>query len=334
LAAVLIDQKIGYKIGYINKQGKMSIPPRFDQGKAFKNGKALVSTGRGLWAFIDAQGEIIASLGGLRWWPGPEPEFADNRACFQQDNLYGYADEHGKHVIPPRYKRTQGFSEGLANVQLDTYDLNNWTFIDRNGEIAMTRRFYSAQPFKNGLALVAPTADDRTRQEYINTRGETVFALSKEETAYRNGDDVEVMVCKGYHSQCGLKDKNGEWIIDPVFPPFGPFHDGLAVFEATEERESQVSLRRAGAPTTLATGVINRKGEIVVEGGTYRHIEPYEHGLARVALMSDPPGSIPTRFIDTRGKLVENFLLPVGEPSDGLQLVMNKDGKYGFVKAR
>lgn len=140
------------------------------------------------------------------------------------------------------------------------------------------------------------------------------------------------MKCIG-HNQCGVQDTDGNWLIQPLFPWLSPFSEGLAVFTATYEVQASLPyLRGPYGPErrTLGSGVINRQGEIVVPLGKYKSIESYSHGLARV----DDSSSNDPRYIDTNGNLVEDFLLPLGEPSSGLQLVWNKDGKYGYVKAR
>ena len=343
LAAV----RVKGQIGYINKQGKMLIQPQFEEGKGFKNGKALVWTERGgPWAFIDTQGKIIVSFDKSYSFPGHGPDFIDDRAVFYQrvgmGNQYGFLNENGEQVIPLSYQDARPFSEGLAAVQIDTTATDawkdSWSFIDREGNIAMDRRFYGVSQFKDGLASVDIYTSEGSREEYINTRGETVFVVPEEGkgNVFRYGNEFEIMVCIE-HNQCGFKDQTGNWIIDPHFPPLGAFHDGLAVFTASYRSENDFALRGKNVTIkTVGCGVINRQGEIVVEKGKYNSIGPYEHGLARV---DDDPVLTP-RYIDSSGNLVDPVFLPIGEPSQGLQLVWsnrdNKKGGYGycFVKER
>jgi hypothetical protein len=319
----------------------MVIEPQFEEGEGFRNGRALVWPERAYpWVFIDTSGKTMATLGekgDSAFAPsfGGKPEFVDGRALFSQNNpetfriLHGYMDENGKKIIPPRYKNAKPFSEGLAAVQLDIDSMNNWAFIDYDGNIAMERRFYDVLPFKDGLALVQTYTDAGTREEYIDKQGETVLVLPKEGQVYRYGKDFEVMLCTG-HNQCGIQDMAGNWIIQPIFPPLDSFSEGLAVFTATYKSEQGYGLRsRNVAIRRVGAGVINRQGETVVKMGIWLYIGAFTHGFAPV--YNSPNDK--WQYIDINGSLVENYLLPIGEPSYGLQLVLNKDG-YGFVRVR
>jgi hypothetical protein len=106
------------------------------------------------------------------------------------------------------------------------------------------------------------------------------------------------------------------------------FNDGLAVFslgyQVVEHHRAGYSWKHVGS------GVVNRKGEIIVDIGKYREIGAYEHGLARVP---DNTHRNLLVYIDINGNIVKNPLLPTGEPSEGLQLVLDKNKQYGFVRA-
>jgi WG containing repeat len=68
----------GGKIGYIDKSGKVVIPPEFDGGSRFSEGLAAV-------------------------WIG---------------NKAGYIDKTGKFIIPPQFDFAYPFYEGLAEVEI------------------------------------------------------------------------------------------------------------------------------------------------------------------------------------------------------------------------
>lgn len=322
--------KVGGKTGYIDKQGKMAIKPQFEDGYGFKNGRALVWTERGgPWAFIDATGKAAATLGGVSF-PGHKPEFSEGLAVFyvyaDGHHLYGYMDEKGARVIPARYKAATPFSGGLAAVQLNLRELDDWTYIDRGGNRVMQRRFYGAQPFIDGLAQISTGVGSH---ELIDAKGETVLKLPYPSVSYA-GANTEIHVCKE-QLRCGLMDLSGNWVLEPVYDNISPFSDeGLAVFSIIHAEPVEYTLRPGMNIRKLGTGVINCKGELVIEPGAYKSIEPFVNGLARVEDGFDGRA----RYINARGELVEDFLLPLGKASGGLQLVWNKDGRYGFVRAQ
>ncbi len=362
--------RVGYKFGYINTQGEMVIEPQFDKAFPFEKGKALVSLGSpGPWFFIDASGKKLAALGTYsdkphfrynpRFQPYGIPVFIDGRACFEQEDpnspgqtkkLYGYMDELGEVIIPPTYRKADAFSEGLAPVQLDMEPSDGqWTFIKPDGSIAMERRFYHIRSgFKNGLAhVMVKKTDSATGEEYINRQGETVLVVPREaglftyETnldgnnlrgqVFRYGDTFELSLCLTDRT-CGVQDMRGNWLIEPNLPGMiDDFHDGLAVFTVGHR---VVGRHRAGSSVgweQSGAGVVNRKGEIIVDIGKYREIGSYVHGLARVP---DATYKNLLVYIDINGNIVENPLLPVGEPSEGLQLVFDENGRYGFARAQ
>ncbi len=365
LAAVKVD----YKFGYINTQGEMVIEPQFDRALPFANGKALVSLGwPGPWFLIDASGKKLVALGtysdGLDFryknplfQPHGTPVFVDERACFKQEdpksgkNLYGYMNEQGEVIIPPTYREAGAFSEGLAAVRLnlESSDEWQWTFIRTDGSIAMERRFYQIiSQFKNGLAHVMVKKSDGTSgEEYINHQGETVLVVPKEAAlfqyepnldgnkvsaqVFRYGDTFELSLCIAYKT-CGVQDMQGNWLIEPNIPGMiHDFNDGLAVFTVGYQVVEHHRAGRGYSWKHLGSGVVNRKGEIIVDLGKYREIDSYRHGLARV---SDATYENLFVYIDINGNIVEKPLLPVGGPSEGLQLVCDENGRYGFVRAQ
>lgn len=329
LAAV----RVGYKTGYINKQGKMVIQPQYREGLAFRNGKALVWTDGGEpWRYIDKKGKTLVTFGNWRFW-GHVPQFMDGLALVSvwehSTQRYGFVDETGKVVIPMIYKRAQPFSEGLAAVEINDDAMNRWVYIDRNGNVVSKRRYYTASSYQDGLAEVSHSTFD---VEYIDKKGKTVLRVPKEGILHRYGNTFERMLCTDEQQRrCGIQDMQGNWIIKPEFPPIRPFSEGMAIFEVIHRKVSYFGLRPTGEERSMGVGVINRKGEIVVPMGKYRGIDSYKHGIARVW---DHYEERPYRYIDKKGNPVKNPLIPVGEPSGGLQLVKNQYGKFGYVKAR
>lgn len=331
LAAVRVE----YKTGYIDKQGKMVIQPQYRNGLEFRNGKALVLTDGGEpWQYIDKEGKTLVTFGNWRFWGHAHaPQFMDGLALVSvwehSTELHGFVDETGKLVIPMIYTNAQPFSEGLAAVQINDDAMNGWVYIDRDGNVVSKRRYYSASSYRDGLAKISHSTFD---VEYIDKNGETVLSVPKEGILHRYGNTFERMLCTDeQRRRCGIQDMHGNWIIEAAFPPISEFSEGMARFEVIHRKMSYSGIRPTSEERSMGVGVINRKGEIVVPMGKYRGIDSYKHGIARVWDRFDER---PYRYIDKSGNPVENPLIPVGEPSEGLQLVRNQDGRFGYVKAR
>lgn len=130
--------------GYVNGDGKLVIPPRFDSAMPFSEGLAAVSEA-GRFGYID-------SWGGYAIYP----EFASAR-CFSEGLAavvfsvrWGYIDREGRFRINPLYDECADFSEGLAAVRWR----GRWGFIDASGAFAIRPRFDSARDFRHGWAEV------------------------------------------------------------------------------------------------------------------------------------------------------------------------------------
>ena len=117
--------KWGKNVGYIDKTGKMVISPQFDGGGSFNEGLAAVKL-KEKWGFIDKTGKLAIPLQ-FDWAAGPWVTgtwgFSDGLAPVQQGKKWGFIDKNGKMVIPPRYNGALKFSEGLAAVEIGEEDV-------------------------------------------------------------------------------------------------------------------------------------------------------------------------------------------------------------------
>jgi len=67
---------------------------------------------------------------------------------------YGYIDTSGLFVVPPQFAVANDFSEGLAAVKLDSFDMR-WCYIDRTGRIVVKPLGEGrADKFTGGLTAV------------------------------------------------------------------------------------------------------------------------------------------------------------------------------------
>ncbi|OGP74618.1 MAG: hypothetical protein A2Y80_03435 [Deltaproteobacteria bacterium RBG_13_58_19] len=66
------------------------------------------------------------------------------------EDKFGFIDQIGQVVIPPRFDRVANFSEGLARVELG----GKWGFADQTGKLVIPASFSEARNFAEGLAPV------------------------------------------------------------------------------------------------------------------------------------------------------------------------------------
>ena len=167
------------KMGYINKNGKVLIKPKYNMAWDFKNGRALVKTESNENLIIDKSGKIINKLK----YEDVTPDEKNETFLFaNEDNLFGFLDEEGEVLIEPRFKNSSSFKDGMAIVSID----KDSSEIGKMGVIN-----------KEGKFLIKP---DFT---YISYLGEGLFEASKDE----NGGN-EIFLKKA------ILDKDGKQLTD------------------------------------------------------------------------------------------------------------------------
>jgi hypothetical protein len=209
--------QIGGKTGYIDKTGKVTIPPEFTYGYPFSEGLAAATksaSGDDGWGYIDKTGRWVIEpkfqwassfSGGLgpvnrarncgyvdmsgaivlqpKVAPGKTNcatvwgDFVDGLARGKFGKKYGYIDRTGKTVIEAKYDLTFHFSEGLAAVLVG----GKWGYIDTTGKLTIQPMpLMRAEDFHHGLALVS-TKDGK--YGYIDKSGKYVWTPT---LLYRN----------------------------------------------------------------------------------------------------------------------------------------------------
>jgi WG repeat protein len=172
------------KYGYIDKTGKMTIKPKFDQAGPFIGGFANVKLGAQEKA-LNKKGQLVGK---------PKKRAAPKTASTETEpskikpikvgQHFGYQDDSGMIVIDPLYDRAGPFVQGLALVTIgdksgyisikgETLGGELWEeihpffedlarvkrdgkygFIDRSGKLVIEPQFSQAADFSQGLAAV------------------------------------------------------------------------------------------------------------------------------------------------------------------------------------
>ena len=113
------------KYGFIDLDGNVIIPAKFDEAIHFGEGLAGVRVGK-KWGFVNEQGAMVIP---------PQFEavgvFSEGLVSVEVNGKWGFINKYGRMVIPPQFdKWTYYFENGLCEVHL-----NKMTgYIDRNGK--------------------------------------------------------------------------------------------------------------------------------------------------------------------------------------------------------
>lgn len=215
-AQKLFDVKVGGKVGFIDRTGKLVITPQFDGVAGFTEGLAWVCLGK-------------CSRAVSLWLPGD--------ARNTDESKYGFIDESGKYVVNPTYDEVYPFSEGLAAVcsgdcAYDAASPRKWGFVDKTGKVAVPLQFGAARAFNEGLAAVCVGSctsyvKGRYRPEYsperfegkwgyIDAKGAFVINPQFDEAYYFENGIAQVTIGKGADAKSAYIDKTGKFVWNPT----------------------------------------------------------------------------------------------------------------------
>lgn len=182
--------------GYINKQGKWIVPPKFGSAAEFSCGLARIS---------------------LSSTDDNELDFAGS-----DKKKYGYIDHSGNVVITCKFQDAYSFSEGFAAVKVGP----RWGYINTSGDTMLSPKLWGAGSFRNGSAIVdrceSATHGVRIRTEYIGKNFQPITKLP----VYRVQNETLVPSFGG--SKAGFTTEAGHIIVPLQYDDVRPFREGLA----------------------------------------------------------------------------------------------------------
>jgi hypothetical protein len=204
--------------GFIAKDGRIVIAPKYSVAEAFHEGRAAVKVDNN-WSFIDQNGSAIgdqydeighfsesfAPVCSNGKWGFIDPNgklaipqkfghvrsFAYGMATVKEGAKFGFIDKSGSMIIAPQYIDARDFSQGLCAVRVDS---GKWGFIDRTGKFAIAPTFDDAQSFSSGLACVS----SGSRYGFIDQSGRYVVQ-PKYDFAQSYSSNRAVVMCKNWN---------------------------------------------------------------------------------------------------------------------------------------
>lgn len=228
------------RFGYIDAQGKIVIPAKYNGASTFKDGMAYVEEGNE-WHYIDVNGTILFTGPseyrgggvGTRVSQMTLYYFKDGLAMIQ-DSLgrSGFIDKKGNVFIHPSdaFLRADFFEEDLATVVKRTQNHDEkWGFINKKGELVVDAIYDEACSFSEGLAAVRTGSFDCPSWGFIDKAGKVAIPL---QYCYANSfEDGLAFVANGsfLERKGGYIDRTGKVVIPFEYNMGRPFEEGRAV---------------------------------------------------------------------------------------------------------
>lgn len=271
----LLAIQIRGKWGYVNSTGKIVIEPKFDQVKAFSEGRAAIGVDQGRykktrWGFINKAGSILV-----------EPQFEDvglfseglsvagSKSNWVEEGL-GYIDDQGNWKITQQFYYAVKFSCGLAHVVLKPKEGKFISaFIDKNGNIKVDPLRFSSygKIFSEGFLSFSKRVKEKAG--YIDTAGKVVIAPQFDYVERFHEGLAKVRM----NDKWGFINSSGDVVFDIKFlngrnkaeMAIGDFAEGLVRVKGRNRK----------------WGYIDRVGEWAIEP-QFDQAEDFIGGLARV----------------------------------------------------
>lgn len=231
LTACYSPDDVSHRVyGYVDREGREVIAPRFLAVLPFHEGLAAVRVAEG-WGYIDATGRWVVRPAYL----GASSFSQDRAAVRDASGAWGYIDRSGTMVIAPRYRAANPFIGDRAFVWL--YE-DRMQVLDRDGRVVAEQAVTGSTPFdmseefevqaywgyqwvrllEEQMAVVQaerliPFEDDDDRGWYVDPEGRPVI-----EAAFESPDaffDGRARVKQD--GKYGFIDREGRFVVPPKY---------------------------------------------------------------------------------------------------------------------
>lgn len=221
IAGLPSSTQIGYKTGFINKEGKVTVPLIYDEAKGFSEGLAVVAKNN-KYGFVDKNGKVVVPL-----IYDYADSFSEGFAAVCKNDKHGFINAQGKVVIPMRYDYVQSFHEGLAVIEQG----DKKGIINKQGNVILQPTYDNISEFSGGLAFVAQSNKEKVVYKYgfINTTGKVVIPLNYFSVSpFSDGLSI-VKTTNELNKNYSVIDKSGKTILHYSNNTLQDFQNGFAI---------------------------------------------------------------------------------------------------------
>ncbi|MEJ8547399.1 WG repeat-containing protein [Brevibacillus borstelensis] len=279
----------GVKWGYIDRNGRFIISPRFDYAEDFQKNELAVVQANNRSGLINQLGMFVVTPVYQSIAP-----FSEGRAAVIDDRGFRVIDEKGKVLTPTPYSYIGTFKEGRAVfTKVDAQGRSHYGYLNLSGEEIIPPTYLAAADFQDGKALVQVKEGefaliDRSGKAlhsylhpYVGPPGDGLLAFAETESGP-----------KGYINE------SGDVVIQPQFSVAMPFEAGRAVVNASKDFSENLY------------GLIDKTGAYLIKP-EYNDIEPLGAGrlaVGRAINQAQPYIGSVYAIADTDGRILTDFI--------------------------
>lgn len=215
--------------GYLNREGKIVIPPKYESAGDFSNGAAIVKKQEGSYALIDTEGNEVGTYD--KYYVG---SISDGMMPFKEtiDTKFGYISRTGSVKIKPEYDIAERFINGNAIVGTNGELSNKTGIIDRKGRYVVMPNYVNISYLEEGMYALGSAVNPQV--PYLGSR-------------YAIADNVGKILTKNLYTDVGNYERG-----------YASATDGKETFFI-----DKTGLRAKNLPALKGTGTLKLLGDIV-----------------------------------------------------------------------
>jgi len=324
---VLVMDPDTYDFGFLGKDGKWAIRPRYGSADAFSEGLAAVLTREGKVRWITPNGIELPRLESDFREPISRYRFAEGKTCQLKSGRFGFVDRAGKVAGVRNFEDAWGYRHGFAKVRKPTTHKGRYYYIDAKGKSIVLSGLLQPESHPGGILSPRKILDPRNLlnrgkapEFLIHWRDGTPAMSLQEVSEIQINPDRSIWVRGLRIHQTLLLSPNGKVLWRTPTP---------AVDREASTDDLEAGLGAGLLPMPLPTkgrmGVLSTNGTWVVEG-TVEELTVSASGLIRARHVQR------TQCFDATGRpFARRREVWPGGTLDGEMLVIHiADGRWGY----